>query len=221
MSQPDATDWFDWHGQYDDSSSRLAQRLQAVQRRIGEVLDRAPPGPLRVVSVCAGQGRDLLGVLVDHPRRGDVQARLVEADLRNAQLASAAARYADLDQIDVVVGDASDTSAYEDAVPTDLVLACGVFGHASDDDIRRTIGHLPMLCAPGATVIWTRGRREPDLRPSIRRWFADARFDEVAFDTGDTASWAVGAHRLVGGPQPYQAGVRLFTFIDCLAHGKP
>jgi hypothetical protein len=33
-----------------------------------------------VISLCAGQGRDLLGVLADHPRREDVRARLVELD---------------------------------------------------------------------------------------------------------------------------------------------
>jgi hypothetical protein len=30
--------------------------------------------------MCAGQGHDVLGALPDHPRRGDVTARLVELD---------------------------------------------------------------------------------------------------------------------------------------------
>ncbi|GHD35622.1 hypothetical protein GCM10010335_31060 [Streptomyces galbus] len=30
--------------------------------------------------MCAGQGRDLIGVLAGHPRRDDVRARLVELD---------------------------------------------------------------------------------------------------------------------------------------------
>lgn len=213
-----ATDWFDWHAQYDDASSPLAQRLLAVQRRIAEALDGSPSGPLQVVSMCAGQGRDLLGVLVNHPRRGDVRARLVEADPRNAGLASTAAGAIGIDQIDAVVGDASFTTAYQGVVPADLVLACGVFGHATDNDVRRIIDHLSMLCAPGATVIWTRGGHEPDLRPSIRRWFTGAGFDEVGFDTGGAAGWGVGAHRLVGEPRPYEAGIRLFTFIDHLPH---
>lgn len=207
-------DWLDWHGDYDDPTSRLAQRLDAVQVQVAGALDRARPGPIRVVSMCAGQGRDLLGVLPRHPRRADVRARLVELDARNGSIASASAAAAGLDQVEVVVGDASVTTAYEGAVPADLVLVCGVFGHATDDDIRRIVVHLPSLCAPGATVIWTRGGFQPDLRPAIRDWFTDAGFEEVAFLTGDSGSWGVGAGRLVAPPSQYKAGVRLFTFLD-------
>jgi hypothetical protein len=62
---------------------RLAEH-QMVQAMVADALERVPPGPVRVVSLCAGQGRDLLGVLADHPRRGDVTARLVELDPGNA-----------------------------------------------------------------------------------------------------------------------------------------
>lgn len=204
----------DWHGEYNRPGSPLSQRLAAVQAQIGAALDGAAPGPIRVVSMCAGQGRDLLGVLAVHRRAPDVRARLVELDPRNASLARGAAP----EGVEVVQGDASTTSAYDGAVPADLVLVCGVFGHATDDHIRRIVDHLPMLCAAGATVVWTRGgRRLPDLRPSIRRWFAGAGFEELARVSGDLGHWGVGAHRLVAEPRPFQAGVRLFTFVDELS----
>ena len=206
-------DWVDWHGDYDRPGSGLAERLAEVQGQIAAALDRVPAGPVRVVSICAGQGRDLLGVLAGHPRRGDVQARLVELDPRNVALARAGAPSG----VEVVEGDASVTTAYEGAVPADVVLVCGVFGHATDEDIHRIVDHVPMLCAPGATVIWTRGWFTRDIRPAIRGWFADAGFEEVAFVTGDAGNWGVGANRLVTDPLPYQAGVRLFTFLDELA----
>ena len=72
-------DWREWHTAY-DGDTPLTQRLAIVQARIADALDAAPPGPIRVISMCAGQGRDLLGVLADHPRRADVRARLVELD---------------------------------------------------------------------------------------------------------------------------------------------
>ncbi|MDQ3896686.1 MAG: SAM-dependent methyltransferase [Actinomycetota bacterium] len=204
-------DWFAWHRPYEDPASPLYHRLLAVRRRIGAALDGCPPGPIRAVSMCAGQGRDLLPVLMDHPRRADVRARLVELDPRNAVVARAAS----LDGVEVVTGDASITTAYEGMVPADLVLVCGVFGHATDEDIHHTIHRLPGLCGPGATVIWTRGGFEPDLRPLIRRWFTEAGFQEVGFETGGgETDWGVGATRLVGPPQPYEPGVRLFTFRD-------
>src|SRR6266496_3901843 len=79
-----AKDWHAWHDQYDDPGSNLSQRLAVVQRRIQHALVSRPLGPLRVVSICAGQARDLLGVLATHPRARDVTARLVELDPRNA-----------------------------------------------------------------------------------------------------------------------------------------
>jgi len=72
-------DWHDWHDVYDRPDSPLARRLMAVQTQVTVALDSAPPGPLRAISLCAGQGRDLLEVLAGHPRRDDVQARLVRS----------------------------------------------------------------------------------------------------------------------------------------------
>jgi hypothetical protein len=82
MSGSEAVDWARWHDRYDEDSP-LARRLVVVQERIRELLDRAPAGPIRVVSICAGQGRDLLPVIASHARRDDVRARLVELDPRN------------------------------------------------------------------------------------------------------------------------------------------
>ena len=80
-----SSEWIDWHAGYADGSP-LAARLRVVQEFITRALDDAPPGPIPVVSICAGDGRDLLGVVTEHPRGADVRARLVELD---PQLAAA------------------------------------------------------------------------------------------------------------------------------------
>ena len=170
-------DWQEWHTDYDRPDSRLAARLTAVRQQIRAVLDSAPPGPIRAVSACAGQGRDLIGEFADHPRRGDVAARLVELDPRNVDAARRAAREAGLDQVDVVAADAARLDSYVGAAPADLVLLCGIFGNISDADIRRTVAHTDQLCRPGATVIWTRHRDAPDLVPVICDWFAEHDFE--------------------------------------------
>ena len=100
-------DCHEWHREYDEPGSPLTIRLALVQRRIRDALDAAPPGPIQVVSACAGQGRDVLGVLVDHPRRDDVRARLVELDAGLAETARDAAGDFALSGIDVITGDAS------------------------------------------------------------------------------------------------------------------
>jgi hypothetical protein len=206
-------DWQAWHAPYDEPGSPLARRLAIVQRRICEALEAAPAGPLRVVSMCAGQGRDLIGVLRDHPRRTDVVARLVELDERNAETARAAAREAGLDGVEVVSGDAGISDAYAGAVPAHLVLVCGVFGNISDADIAHVIGRLPEFCAREASVLWTRHRLEPDLTPSIRSWFEQAGFEEIGFEEPEGTMMSVGANRLRGDPRPLERGVRLFRFV--------
>jgi hypothetical protein len=210
---PDADHWIRWHARYADPASSLSRRLAVVQRRLRDALDGAPAGPVRIVSLCSGQGRDVIEVLADHARRTDVTARLVEADPRLVDDARDLARRAGVDGLQLVCGDASTTSACEGMAPAAVVLVCGVFGNIADADIRATIGELPHLCAAGATVIWTRHRRPPDLTPSIRSWFAEHDFAEVAFDTEPGSMFGVGTHRFTGRPRPWRPDRRLFTFV--------
>ena len=204
-------DWHAWHDDYDKPGTPLARRLTAVQDQIRVALDAAPPGPLHAISLCAGQGRDLIGVLARHPRRDDVTARLVEIDPRNAAAAREAAEAAGLPGVEVVTADAALTDQYAGMTPSYLVLACGMFGHLTDDDVRRMIGFCTQLCAHGGTVIWTRQRREPDLVPRIRDWFAEDGFEPV-WVSDPARGWGVGAHRFTANPVPLQRGARMFRF---------
>jgi hypothetical protein len=203
-----AKDWIAWHAAYDDDTP-MRHRLLSVQRRIREALDDRPAGVVTVISMCAGDGRDLLEVLDDHRRASDVRGRLVELDPLLAARAAARAPSG----ITVARADAGLTDAYLGAVPADLVLCCGVFGNIGDGDVERTIRALPTLCAPRATVIWTRHRRSPDLTLPIRRWFEEAGFDSVGFDAPVAFEWSVGVHRLATRPEPFRAGQRLFRFL--------
>jgi hypothetical protein len=213
MSERSERDWREWHTFYDHAESPLARRLEFVQRRIRDALDRAAPGPVRVVSACAGEARDLLGALDGHPRAADVTGRLVELDPQLAGHAAERARALGLQSIDVVTGDASTTSAYVGAVPADLVLVCGVFGNVTDDDVANTVRRLPSFCTPGATVIWTRHRRPPDATPAIRAQFTVAGFTELAFDAPEDFLFGIGTFRYDGASQPLVANERLFTFV--------
>jgi hypothetical protein len=204
-------DWRAWHEDYGDSDSALGQRLVLVQKQVHAALENAAPGPIKVISVCAGQGHDLIGALADHPRRADVMARLVEIDAHNALAARRAAMAAGLDGVQAVAGDASITDTYAGAVPADLILLCGVFGNITAADIANTVRHLPSLCAPAATVIWTRHRHPPDLTPYIRETFVQGGFAELGFE--DSPPFGVGVNRLATLSQPFQGGIRLFEFV--------
>ena len=207
-----AADWHGWHHEYDQPGSRLAARLDVVRGRIRTALDDAPAGPIQAISLCAGQGRDLLGVLTEHPRRRDVTARLVELDQRNVDIARDAVDAADLTGVEVEAGDAALVDRYAGAVPADLVLLCGIFGNVTDADVYRTVAHAGQLCRPGATVIWTRHRDPPDLIPRICDWFGEHQFDQV-WVSDPAAGYGVGVHRFAGATSPLTPGIRLFTFL--------
>jgi Putative methyltransferase len=206
-------DWVEWHRGYDDPGSLLSRRGELVQGHLRAEFERAPAGDILLISLCAGQGRDVIGALTGHPRRDDVRARLVELDERNVALARQAARAAGLRGVEVLQGDAGITDACAGAVPAQVVVACGIFGNITDSDIQATVAALPSLCAPGALVLWTRHRRPPDLTPAIRSWLGEAGFREEAFHTSRDGFMSVGAHRLTGEPAALMPGRRLFTFV--------
>jgi hypothetical protein len=221
VSEP-LTDWVAWHQPYADPSSPLSRRRRTVQRHVADWLDALPASglPARIVSACAGDGGDVLEVLAARPAvAAEVDVLLVELDHRIATDATTYATDHGLSRVTVRVEDAGRSDAFADAVPAGLVLFCGVFGNIADDDVRGTIAALPSLCAPGATVLWTRGLRAgrtdaaDDVTTEVRGWFADAGFAEVAFDAPDSATWSVGAHRLAVEPSAFTPGRRLFTFV--------
>lgn len=205
-------DWSKWHAPYDDPGSPLAGRLAVVQRHIEDWLDETP-GAVRVLSACAGDGRDLLGVLGRRDDARRVTAELVELDERTVARARASIHDLGLAGVGVRQTDAGLSTAYLGAVPASLVLLCGIFGNVSDTDVRRLVRRTPQLCSPGARVIWTRHTRAPDLTPHIRGWFAESEFTEVSYTAPSEALYSVGVHHLRGAPAALAPGERWFSFV--------
>jgi SAM-dependent methyltransferase len=239
-----ARDWVAWHKAYEDPASSLWQRQRDVATMIRTFLDNAPAGQLRVLSLCAGDGGDLELALAGHPRIGDVTGALVEFDPELAERAKAK-QLAVGSRLEVRCADAGDPLNFAEyapvsdadgphlrfasnpigwcftrpasriGAPVDLLMLVGIFGNISDDDIRITINAVPSLCKEGATVIWGRHRREPDLTPQIREWF-----DAVGCTSTGFVSPGVGSHssaservgRVSADPLP----AKLFTFVDDL-----
>jgi hypothetical protein len=214
-----ATDWAAWHDRYYRRGGVMGQRLALVQAQIRRLLDERKGEELSAISVCAGDGRDLLGVLASEPE-AKVHARLLELDETNVASARRWATAAECRDVDVVCAEASSTDAYVGAAPADLVLVCGVFGNVPPEDIRRTIRTLPQLCASNAWVIWTRHQGHLDLTPTIRSWFADEGFVERSFDVTTSERGpdaypvqAVGVHKWSYEPHPLRRHQRMFTFF--------
>jgi len=205
--------WLDWHRDYADPSSSLSRRRRVVQDYLRRILAEFGPAgsePIRLLSLCAGDGGDVLEVLASAPA---VRALLVELDPELAERA----RRADLSNVQVLTADAGRTVNYADWLPVDVLLACGVFGNIGEADVRRTVGALPALLRPGGRVIWTRGRGADDTDASqpIRRLFADSGFVEVDFTAPDDARFRVGLHRLDRPPAALaELPAQLFRFSE-------
>ncbi|GID32968.1 hypothetical protein C8E87_1529 [Paractinoplanes brasiliensis] len=186
-----------WHDEYDIPGSSLARRLEVVRGFLRPLLDR----PRRVISMCAGDGRDVLPLLPSGSR-----AVLVEWDPALADRARQSAPSG----VTVVTGDAGITDPYASVAPAEVLLACGVFGNIPYADTCRTIEALPTLLTPGGTVVWTRaGSGAAEVRDA----FARSGFEELAFSEPADARFRVGLHRLRRPAKPFAAGVRLFTFV--------
>jgi hypothetical protein len=216
-------DYQDWHRRYDDPGSGLSWRLERVRHHVDDALDQHA-GPTSVLSVCSGDGRDVLGVLAGRSDAKRVSAVLMELHPELGQQARDAAAAAGLSRVEVRTVDAGSTSAYLGVAPADVVLLVGIFGNVADDDVWRLIDFAPQLCRPGATLVWSRGRRfsrvlpgvtAGDLNDEVRARFTAVGFTEIAYEARDSGSLpALGAVRYEGPPSELRLADRsLFTFL--------
>jgi hypothetical protein len=169
-----------------------------------------------VLSLCAGDGRDVLQVLAARDDSSRIQTTLLELHPVLAQRARDVAAASGLANVTVRAVDAGNSTAYAGAVPADLVIMIGIFGNISDDDVRRTIMTAPQLCRTGATLLWSRATSPDDGNSLVRSVLPAAGFVELdyrEFDSGEEERAALGSARYDGPPQPLITGQQLFTFV--------
>ncbi|WP_328531582.1 class I SAM-dependent methyltransferase [Nocardioides sp. NBC_00368] len=214
-----STDWQQWHERYEDPGSSLVRRLENVRNEIERLLADRGGARTYVVSICAGDGRDLLPVLASAD--GDVHAVLVDLDAELAERARADAAALGLDRVEVRTADAGLASVLAGLPPADVFLACGVFGNITDSDLETTISALPALVAPGGAVIWTRGAHLGDDELSafagdpadlVREIFARHGFIAESLVRPDDAGFRVGVHRRSADASAGTLPERLFSF---------
>jgi hypothetical protein len=208
--------WQAWHDAYVDPSSSLSRRLVVVRSMLAGLLD-VGDGPLRLLSLCSGDGRDTIPVLAQSSRQ--VDACLVELEPALATEARRSAADAGVD-LEVRTGDAGEVATYEDRLPVDVLMLCGVFGNVAREDVIRTVAAARLMVSDGGAVIWTRGCRGSaeteefggDPADWVRRRFSAVGFDELAFVRPDDAAFRVGVEQqkeLVEQELPQH----LFTFV--------
>jgi hypothetical protein len=193
---------------------RYQQRLQAVQEHLRSNLIEAPAGPLRLISLCAGDGRDVIGEVRTHERRNDVSAWLVELDGQSVAAGVREASIASLqDRVRFINADATDFATYQGMAPADIVLACGVWGHVPADERGRLAEALAGLCKPRGTVTWTRGVSAGLVRLNeIELLFIGPKWHCVQTTITADKKWAVATYRYEGPSVALPCVGRIFNF---------
>lgn len=191
----------EWHRDYEVPGTSLSRRLDLVRSRLIAALERAGSSPA-VLSLCAGDGRDVITVLKDRPSRVG-RAVLVELDPTLADRGRRAAEAAGLTALEVRGRDAGAVESFIDVLPVDVLLLCGIFGNVEHAQVANIVSAVPCMLKQGGSVIWTRGGSKPDHRAEIRRWFTESGLEEIAFD-GEPEPFGVGLNRMTGPSRPAQ-----------------
>ena len=205
-------EWNGWPEQaYQKAHYRL--RLEMVQQHLTECLDAAPSGSVRIISMCAGDGRDVIGAVQSHARRRDVIAWLVELDQHSVAAGVRNAKIAGLDgTVNFRNEDATDYASYPFA-PADILLVCGVWGHVPVCERDLLIRALTRLCKPGGMVVWTRGvSKRPDRVHEIEAHFANSEWEQCRHSFTADQKWAVVSQRYCGPLRELPASGKFFHF---------
>jgi hypothetical protein len=204
--------WSNWHNEYENENSELNARKRAVQAEVFALAAKCQPGPITIISICGGQGREVIGALEHHPRRADVRGRIVELDEDNAAFARSTARKAGIG-IEVFAGDASLAASYAGLPPADIVVISGVFGHLSNSDRVSLISFVRQIVKTGASVVYTFFRWDEEQVQQLRSYFSDQQFEEGAFETLDGKyKFIIARAQYSGAPLPFDAGAKVFNF---------
>jgi hypothetical protein len=208
-----------WNG-WSDSAYRkqsYQHRLLLVQQHLSECLDNAPPGIIRIVSLFAGDGRDVLGVINTHPRRSDVLATFIEQS--SPAVASGFRRAAELGLASATTflnKDATEYEAVQGITPANIILLCGVWGHVPHDDRAQLIQAVTSLCTPNGRLIWTRGISKGIAKlEQIEGLFARTQWEKVQIRITPGNQWAVATYRFLGTPLPRPKSGQIFHFMTC------
>lgn len=205
--------WSNWPQQaYERPSYR--SRLGAVEQHLTEALDLAPKGEITIISLCAGDGRDVIDAVGVHPRRRDVAAWLVEADAKLVAAGIALARGTGLQKaVRFLQADATSYATYRDISCADVVMLCGVWGHVPPQERAAVVRACSMLCQKGGHVVWTRGVRLGSGRfDEIRAEFSGREWSEVRTTITPDAKWAVATNCLTASPATRPTSGTIFHF---------
>ena len=169
-------------------------------------------GPIRILSLCAGDGRDVFARAGGRDRRCGTRRRWSSSTTSSPTSPDDGSPH---DGIEVRHGDAGDWRGSSTFCPSTCCCSAASSATSRSLTFARRSPPCPRCSLQGHGDLdpWP-VRPDEDLRPTIRRWFADAGLSEVAFD-GDPERFGVGVARKGTGPASTSpATTRLLASFD-------
>jgi hypothetical protein len=198
-----------WHDNYEDKTSTPYKRTLIVKKLIVDYLINK--NNITILSICAGQGRDVLTSL-----NADTYAYLIDIDKKCIDYAQSYVNNNNIHNVSIIKADASLISTYVDNnIPkADLILICGVFGHLSLEDISITAQSLKQLIKTGGSVIWTRHKFDNDITKEVREAFELAGYKEETFISPKEEPFSIGMHKLIENAIEPIYDLKMFDYIE-------
>ena len=152
---------------------------------------------------------------------------LVELNSENVAEARRRAQAAGLENLEVLEGDAGLSENYSRAGRASLVVASGVFGQLSMDDVVRTITLLTEICKTGGSVLRTTYEVLSEKQAAIEGHFANHDFEQVGIEltsgkTTVSSSISIAVSRTLCATRPGSSPMAPLTkSAKHATHGKP
>ncbi len=209
-------DWAEWHKRYESVPS-LQERLAVVCEEISLAISATRTKPVRILSICSGDGRDVILSTAASKLRKSISGVLIELnpDLV-ARGRSTIKEFSLQEEISFQCSDATKSETYRSIAPAHIVVLSGVFGNLKYEDVGLLIDSLRSLCEPKARVIWTRNLNEfgdgETVVGGIKKLFANVNFTEASYTKTPSGVFAVGTHVYEGETLNLPARPVLFRF---------
>jgi 2-polyprenyl-3-methyl-5-hydroxy-6-metoxy-1,4-benzoquinol methylase len=201
--------WYDWHiEKHSDPNSYTSQRMTDIGLVIEEYL-KDTVHRSNIVSVCAGQGLDLIPILRQYPNSAD--AYLIDIEQQNIDHINKIST--GLEGIHTYAADATVSNTYiNNKIPrANLLLVCGVFAHLTSEDQSIFIQNMRSLLKPGGYVIWT---RIDEYLNDIHEKFENNGYKKIDLSHINLSTGSVGMSRLKESIKTLHPDKQIFNFLD-------
>ena len=175
--------WNDWHMQeYNNVASTPYQRNQIVQEYIKDFI--SDKEELVIVSMGAGQGRDILPLLHNNITH---TVYLIDTEQKCLNYAEEYSLFNKIDNVHLINEDAFVLKTYNDIPKADLIIFCGMLNNVNEDDVNKFAKYTTLLLKDGGEIIWSRRTYDNDYNKELRAIFTNNGYVELNYTKNDTS----------------------------------